>query len=202
MGRGCANSLALVRNKLNFKTHFDGLVYIFEGEKCSQAAHYLGLPAITSMMGSSQGHLADWAVLAGYRHNIKKFVLVPDHDGPGKKYMQTVFEEVKRACPYSEIVICELPVNKKGDDFVDWLKVHPSCQPDWDGFVSLDDPYCDYLRAAFKDHVSKYSTPADEYFYKTSTCPVVFSSDPAPIEEVLRDVLPYPSQTLPSLITN
>lgn len=40
------------------------VVYIFEGEKCTQAAHYLGLPALTSMMGSSQGHLADWSILS------------------------------------------------------------------------------------------------------------------------------------------
>lgn len=183
------------------KRHSNEVVYIFEGEKCAQAAHYLGLPALTSMMGSSQGHLADWAILAGYRH-IKKFILVPDNDDPGKKYMQTVFEEVKRACPHAEILICELPINKKGDDLVDWLKEHSSCQPDWNGFVPLNDPYCEYLKVALENRASKFSNPAGEFFYKASTCPVVFNSDPTPIEEVLKDVLPCPSQTLPAVITD
>ncbi|MGA8165044.1 MAG: toprim domain-containing protein [Waddliaceae bacterium] len=99
------------------KNHFEGFVYIFEGEKCAQAAHYLGLPALTSMMGSNQGHLADWVILANYRR-VKTFVLVPDNDNPGKKYMQTVYEKVKKACPNADVMVCELPCNKKGDDFV------------------------------------------------------------------------------------
>ncbi len=133
------------------KNHFEGFVYIFEGEKCAQAAHYLGLPAITSMMGSSQGHLADWAILAGYRH-VKKFILVPDNDDPGKKYMQIVYDEVKKACPQAEVMVCELPVNKKGGDFVDWLKEQSSCAPDWDGFAPLDEPYCDYLEGSIRNN--------------------------------------------------
>lgn len=56
------------------KDHCDEKVYIFEGEKCTQAAHHLGLSALTSMMGSNQSHLADWAILAKYRH-LKDFVL-------------------------------------------------------------------------------------------------------------------------------
>ena len=139
--------------------HFEGFVYIFEGEKCAQAAHYLGLPAITSMMGSSQGHLADWAILAGYRH-VKKFILIPDNDDPGKKYMQIVYDELKKACPQANMMVCELPVNKKGSDFVDWLKEQSTCPPDWDGFAPLDDPYCEYLKGAFEKAVSKSSISA------------------------------------------
>lgn len=48
------------------KSHCDVSVYIFEGEKCTQAAHHLGLAAITSMMGSSQAEHADWSILAQY----------------------------------------------------------------------------------------------------------------------------------------
>lgn len=77
-------------------------VYIFEGEKCTQSAHSIGLAAISSMMGSSQAPYADWSILARYRH-IKKFVLVPDNDIPGKKYMETVYREIKKACPTSDI---------------------------------------------------------------------------------------------------
>jgi len=183
------------------KPYSKAVVYIFEGEKCTQAAHNLGVSALTSMMGSSQGHLADWAMLAGYRH-IQKFILIPDHDDPGKKYMQTVSEEIKRACPYAEIMVCELPINKKGNDFVDWLKEFPACDPDWNGFSPLDDPYCNYLKAELENYVIKHSCAADEYFCKASVCPVTFIKDPAPIEEVLSDVLPCPSHTLPPAVTN
>lgn len=179
---------------------FEGPVYIFEGEKCVQAAHHLSLPAITSMMGSSQGHQADWAILANFRH-IKKFILIPDHDDPGKKYMQIVHDEIKRACPHVDIIVHELSVNKKGEDFIDWLKKESNCPPDWDGFLPLDEPYCDYLKQAFEITVSKNTISAEDYFALFSTCPVVFNSEPEPIKEILSQVLPCPVHTLPKKIT-
>lgn len=183
------------------KNHFEGFVYIFEGEKCTQAAHYLELPAITSMMGSSQGHLADWAILAKYRH-VRKFILVPDNDDPGKKYMQTVHDEIRKACPNADAMVCELPFNKNGDDFVDWLKEQPSCAPDWDGFTPIDDPYCEYMKGSFEITVSKSSMSAEDYFATISPCPVLFDGEPEPIEEVLSEVLPCPAHTLPKMIAN
>lgn len=182
------------------KDHFEGFVYIFEGEKCAQAAQYLGLAALTSMMGSCQGHLGDWAILANYRH-VKKFVLVPDNDDPGKKYMQIVYNEVKKACPQAEVIVCELPINKRGGDFVDWIKVQSSCPPDWDGFTPLYDPYCEYVKGAFEIAVPTNSITAEDYFTTISSCPVIFDSEPEPIEEVLSEVLPCPAHTLPSKIT-
>lgn len=179
--------------------HYEGFVYIFEGEKCTQAAHYLGLPAITSMMGSSQGHLADWAILASYRH-IKKFILVPDNDAPGQKYMQLVYEEVKKACPNADVMVCELPANKKGDDFIDWLKAQSSCPSDWDEFSPLDDPYCNFLKVAFEKFISDSSIKADDYFLNISSGPIAFESEPEPIDETLSEVLPCPIHTLPTYI--
>lgn len=183
------------------KNHFEGFVYIFEGEKCAQAAHYIELPALTSMMGSSQGHLADWAILANYRH-VKKFILVPDNDDPGKKYIQIVYSEVKKACPNAEVMVYELPVNKKGGDFVDWIKEQSSCPPDWDGFVALEDPYCEYLKGAFEIAVSTSSILAEDYFASISSFPVLFNVEPDLIKEVLSEVLPCPAHTLPVMIVN
>jgi len=183
------------------KNNFDGFVYIFEGEKCTQAAHYLKIPAITSMMGSNQGHLADWAILANYRH-IKKFVLVPDHDDSGKQYMQTVYNELRRACPDAEIIVSELPIDKKGGDFVDWLKSHSSSQPDWDGFSPLDDPYRDYLRVSFEKYVQQNHIPAGDYFSGIASSPIIFEHELGQIAENLSDVLPCPYQTLPPGVRN
>jgi hypothetical protein len=181
--------------------HFEGFVYIFEGEKCAQAAHWLGLSALTSMMGSSQGHLADWAILASYRH-VKKFILVPDNDDPGKKYMQLVYDELKKACPNANIIVSALPINNKGNDFIDWLKVQSSCPLDWDEFAPLDEPYCDYLKGAFEKTISESSISAEDFFARISSCPVVFNNEPEPIEEILSEVLPCPAQTLPKIITD
>lgn len=181
------------------KNDYEGFVYIFEGEKCAQAAHYLGLPAITSMMGSSQGHLADWAILASYRH-IKKFVLVPDNDDPGKKYMRIVYDEVKKASPQAEIMVCDLPFNKKGDDFIDWLQVQSLCPPNWDGFSQFDEPCCVYLKEVFEKIISENSKLAEDYFDRVSSCQIVFDGELKPINEVLSEVLPCPAHTLPKMI--
>lgn len=97
------------------KSHSEEAIYIFEGEKCAQAAHYLELSALTSMGGSNQAQHADWAILAKYRH-IKKFILVPDNDGAGKSYMEAVHQEIKKACPEATIEVCLLPLNGKGED--------------------------------------------------------------------------------------
>ena len=102
------------------KSHSEQKVYILEGEKCATAAHHLGLPAITSMMGSSQAAYADWAILAKYRH-INEFVLVPDNDEPGHKYIETIFKEIQKACPHVKISVCQLPAQDKGDDLVEWI---------------------------------------------------------------------------------
>jgi len=136
------------------KRHCEQTVYIFEGEKCAQAAHYLELPALTSMRGANQAQHADWAILAQYRY-LKQFVLVPDNDEAGKSYMDAVYQEIKKACPEAIIRVCSLPLDDKGDDFVDWIKQHSYCQPDWNGFAPIDEPFSRYLRSAFESYVEK-----------------------------------------------
>jgi hypothetical protein len=114
-------------------------VYIFEGEKCTSAAHHLGLAAITSMMGSGQASYADWAILAKFRH-VCEFVLIPDNDDSGHKYIEAVAREIQKSSPKAKITVCKLPVKKKDDDFVDWIQASGKCPPDWDGFSAIDEP--------------------------------------------------------------
>ncbi|MGA8163872.1 MAG: DUF3987 domain-containing protein [Waddliaceae bacterium] len=199
--QGAATPLPLFGIHTLPRDHHEGYVYIFEGEKCTQAAHDLGLPAITSMMGSSQALYADWAILAGYRH-IKQFILVPDNDVPGKKYMDAVYREVKKACPESEILVCELPLKNKGDDFIDWVKECSFCPSEWDGFSSVDEPYSDYLRVELEKFVESNLFQSKEYFSKRVTPLVLFDEDPIPLEETLSEVLPCPIQTLPESVAN
>lgn len=170
-------------------------VYIFEGEKCTTLAHHLSLSALTSMMGSSQAHNADWAILARFRH-VCEFMLIPDNDDPGHKYMETVAQEIQKACPSAKLTVCKLPFENKGDDFVDWILAHSKCPPEWDGFGPIDEPYSEFLKAAFEDHVNKNFVDADKYFEKNIDSPPAFNGPPEPIKESLSEVLPCPTLTL------
>lgn len=171
-------------------------VYIFEGEKCTTAAHHLELPALTSMMGSSQASYADWAILAKHRH-IKEVILIPDNDAPGHKYMKTIFAELQRVCPNTTISVCQLPAKDKADDLVDWIQSQTSCPNGWDGFSPIDEPYANYLRMALEAHVNQHSIEARQYFEEQVDVPPAFKCDPEPIEEVLTKILPCPLETLP-----
>jgi hypothetical protein len=82
-------------------------IFIFEGERCAEAAHHLGLTALTSMMGANQAANADWAILAQYRQH-RNFVLVPDQDEIGKTYMNVVCQKILKACPEAVIKVCPL----------------------------------------------------------------------------------------------
>ena len=174
-------------------------VYIFEGEKCTQAAHWLNLPALTSMMGSGQAHKADWAILAGYRH-VKHFVLVPDQDEPGRKYMADVFQEIQKACPSAIVSVCAFPIFEKGGDFLEWVFSQSSCPPEWNGYSPIDEPHSEYLRQAFEVHVNKNLTSSTVYFNNSVVLTPTFQDDPQQIEESLSKVLPCPTETLPSQI--
>lgn len=183
------------------KTNYDGFVCIFEGEKCCEVAHHLNLPAITSMMGSSQGHLADWAQLAQYRH-CKKFIIFPDNDDPGKKYAATVIPEIQRACPLSQIFVCHFPFQQPGDDLVDWIKKGPHCHPDWNGFTPIGEPHNQHLRLALESFIFNNCFSAEAFSKDNRICPIRFESDPETIEEALSKVLPCPAHTLPPAISD
>jgi hypothetical protein len=180
------------------KPNCDESVYIFEGEKCAKAAHYLGLSALTSMMGSSQAEHGDWAILAQYRH-IKQFVLIPDNDSPGKKYIEVVFNLIRKICPQSEISVCALPVFNQGDDFIDWILAHDACPEEWDGFVPIDEPHCEYLKLALKSYIEKNQNDAKNFFSQEKTS-IIFDGEPDPIEEVFSPVLPCPIETFPTSV--
>lgn len=181
------------------KNDSDQMVYIFEGEKCTQAAHHLNLPALTSMMGSNQSHLADWAILARYRH-LKGFILIPDNDAAGKKYIRSVYDEIQKACPHTNIWVLTLPNQEKGSDFIDWIQSNRYCPPEWKGFGPIDDPHCQYLKQAFEAYVKENCIMADEYFSDSDENNLTFENDLEPLEADLNKVLPCPIETLPDQV--
>ncbi|WP_284452582.1 DUF3987 domain-containing protein [Parachlamydia acanthamoebae] len=183
------------------KSHIKQKVYIFEGEKCAAAAHHLGLSAITSMMGSGQVKYADWAILAKFRH-VCEFVLIPDNDNPGHKYIEAVAQAIQRSCPSAKLIVCQLPLEKKGDDFVDWIQAHSKCPTGWDGFSAIDEPHFDFLKNAFEDYVSSHSVEALKHFENNTDQIPTFDSSPDPIQESWSDVSPCPIATLPKEVAD
>lgn len=159
-------------------------IYIFEGERCAEAAHQLSLTGLTSMMGAMQAIKADWTALAQYREH-RNYILVPDNDEPGRGYMKTVYEEIRRACPEASFKVCILPVNNKGDDFVDWLRLQPDCPSDWDGFRPIDEPPSEYLKNAFEKLIESSSIPVDEFFSGSEKPPFI-----EPFEPLVEEVFP------------
>lgn len=169
-------------------------IFIFEGERCTEAAHHLGLTALTSMMGANQAERADWASLAQYRQHCR-YILVPDHDEPGKAYMRSVFEEIKRACPQATVRVCILPLKNKGDDLIDWLRSQPACPEDWDGFKPIDDPADLYLKNAFTELVTTSAIPAEDFFIESSK--PTFIGPFAPLQETVFPLKKCPIEEFP-----
>lgn len=197
---GSATPLPLFGIETVHGCHANQSVYIFEGEKCAQAAHNLNLPAVTTMRGAQQAHLADWSILAQCRH-IKRFVVVPDNDEPGRAYAEVVCKEVKRACPFSEISIIELPLHNKGDDFVDWIKEQDSFLRDlWDGFGTIQEEYGINIALKFEAYVERNFISADTFFLRETVAKPIFEGDPEPLASKLTDVLPCPIETFPEPI--
>lgn len=92
-------------------------VYHFEGEKCVEAARKLGLTATTSAHGYLSPKKSDWTPLAG-----KRVLLLPDHDGPGRKYVQTVAGILSSLDPPAMMTIVELPDLEDHGDIVDFIE--------------------------------------------------------------------------------
>ena len=176
-------------------------VFIFEGEKCTSPAHDLGLAAITSMMGSNQARFADWAILAKYRH-LKEFVLIPDNDEPGKKYIHEAYMEIQKACPNAKIYVCLLPSKEKGDDFVEWIQSNFVFMHDWDGFSSIPVQHIENIKNSFLEYVNSNIIESTTYFSCIVDIKPDFENPPEPIQEVLYPVLQCPLYTLPVEIVN
>ena len=155
------------------KSHSEEKVYIFEGERCATAAHHLELAAITSMMGSGRAADADWAILAKYRH-INEFVLVPDNDIPGHKYIEIVFREIRKACPFSKISVCPLPSKDKGDDLIDWIQANFLSMCKWDGFTSIAKPHSEHIKREFLAYVNQNLSDAEKYFEENEVEGITF----------------------------
>lgn len=94
-----------------------GTTFVAEGEKCADVMVALGFSATTSAGGSKAAKETDWSPLAG-----RDVVILPDHDGAGRKYAHDVCALLAALVPPAQVRVLDLPdLPEAGDvaDFVD-----------------------------------------------------------------------------------
>lgn len=107
------------------KTH--ETVYVVEGEKDADALWARGLPATTNSGGAGAGKWkpsdSEWLKAAG----VKRVVLLPDNDGPGRKHMDEVAKSVKAAG--LAVMLLTFPELPPKGDISDWFSAgHTTAQ--------------------------------------------------------------------------
>ena len=99
-------------------------VYVTEGETTVDAMFTLAFRGTTSSHGSSSAGKTDWTPLAG-----KKVIILPDNDGPGRKYAADVADLLLALDPTPTVKIVELPDLPPGGDIVDFIAARPGKTP-------------------------------------------------------------------------
>jgi hypothetical protein len=101
------------------------LVFLVEGEKCVCDLETLGLLVTTSAHGANSANKTDWEPLAG-----REVVILPDNDGGGRDYAQTIVDILNRLSPPALVKIVELPGLPPKGDCVDWLDARDAQTPE------------------------------------------------------------------------
>ena len=92
-----------------------GPVYVCEGEKATDCAWSIGLPAVTSAHGSNAADKSDWNLLAG-----RDVVILPDNDSAGERYSRDVTAILLRLNPPARVKVVRLPDLPPGGDIVEF----------------------------------------------------------------------------------
>ena len=164
-------------------------VFVTEGEKCSDLARKLGMPATTSAHGAKSARKTDWGPLAG-----KTVVILPDNDPEGESYAKTVAGLLSKLKPQPTVKIVKLPVTDEGDDLAEWLQdVVPElwepeqCRAELQRLADVSP--AEDLGSVIEDHGADNDEAADEWG------PIRIGSLP-PAEPFPLDVLPAPARRL------
>src|SRR5205823_554397 len=100
-------------------------IFVVEGEKCACELATLGVLITTSAHGGKCAGKTDWGPLAG-----REVIILPDNDGEGRRYAQTVTGIVSRLSPPAMVKILELPGLPEKGDCVDWLDARDAQTPE------------------------------------------------------------------------
>ncbi len=96
-------------------------IYVFEGERCAEAARTLGFAATTWAGGCNATHKTDWMPCAG-----KVVYLFPDNDPGGEKACDWIAEHVTELQPTARVKFVRLPGLELGGDIVDYIAARNS----------------------------------------------------------------------------
>lgn len=94
-------------------------VLVHEGEPKVVLAAELGFASATSPFGANSAKKADWSSLKDC-----VVVVLPDNDKAGQKYAQDVVDQLFKLNPEAQACILDLPGLKRGEDIVDFVKLH------------------------------------------------------------------------------
>lgn len=160
-------------------------VYIAEGEKAVEAVQSFGLVATTSAGGSGAAAKSDWSVLDG-----KRVVIVPDHDGPGRKYRDKAIQLIQQQAPTATVEVADLSecwpeIPETGDTF-DWSEFNDSKPPAW-----------------FRDELERISKPAPDFENSipkvVDECPVFPMVEGVNVDSIPElKAEPFPVDVLPN----
>lgn len=94
-------------------------IVLVEGEKKVRALYALGICGTCNLGGSNAAGRADWTPLSG-----KHVTIWPDHDDPGKKWLEEVLKQLRALPDPPEISIVNVePLGLcKGGDVVDYIE--------------------------------------------------------------------------------
>lgn len=95
---------------------FDDLVVVVEGEKATDAAWQIGVPAVGTVTGAAGTPAAKPLSILGGRN----VVLLPDNDDPGRKHMDRIAAALNRVAASCRVL--ELPELEAGGDLSDWIE--------------------------------------------------------------------------------
>ncbi|MDR2755335.1 MAG: DUF3987 domain-containing protein, partial [Planctomycetaceae bacterium] len=110
-------------------------LYICEGEKATNAAVSVGLPATTSAFGSNGATKTDWSMLdkTATEHNLKlEMIIFPDNDKSGQDYAESlvdIFTKFKssptvKIVPFTDFdCVTGIETFPNGGDFYDFLEL-------------------------------------------------------------------------------
>lgn len=134
--RGIPDALKTVKPLYGLEhiAKYKDALYIVEGEKCAEAlGSLLQEPCVTSLGGSPSARLADWKQVEALEH----YVLIPDNDNAGMKYMKQVYQILQRQNPQARFTLFQLPNSEDKQDICDWLKKKEALSA-WDELQPLD----------------------------------------------------------------
>jgi hypothetical protein len=96
------------------------VVWVNEGEKCSDLTSGLGLASTSPANGAMAPRKSDWSAVAGKDVNV-----LLDHDEAGEAFGLTVASIVTALNPPARVKLIRLPLEGKGDDIEQWLQQMP-----------------------------------------------------------------------------